>query len=124
MTTINEKCINILSWNVRGVANSKKARQILAYLNHHKVDIMLLQETHCSPMTMQMFGSSWGRPRYFFTYSRGVAILVRRSVNFTLIKPMADSLGRVVVVAGQIAGAPLFIVNTYSPNVDEAEFYD
>ena len=118
------RCLN---WNIRGVTNGQKARQVLAYLDRHNIDIVFLQETHCPLGTTPSFGIRWATQRFFAsysTYTRGVAILIRKSVSFQLIKCVSNPLGRMLMVAGTISGVRILMLNTYRPNVDDPDFIE
>ena len=39
--------LNIISYNVRGIANNEKRKEIFHYLNKKAYDIVFLQETQC-----------------------------------------------------------------------------
>ena len=63
--------LNIVTYNVRGLNNSTKRREIFYYLHKKDYDVMLLQETHgcvnskkCGQMNLaQQFGSATVKKR-------------------------------------------------------------
>src|SRR4029434_11081370 len=64
----------------------------------------------------QLFHSS------FSSKARGVAILIHKSVPFSVIKEASDTNGRYVIITGKIGGHNLILANEYGPNWDAWRF--
>lgn len=54
--------------------------------------------------------------------ARGVAILLRNKIHFSLTKLIADKNGRYLIVVGTLMNNPVVLVNVYAPNFDNAVF--
>lgn len=118
--------LNYLTWNVRGLNDHRKSRLVHSYLVRKAVDICLLQETHLTPTTSNRLCSARWSCIYSATYSnysRGVAILIKKGLPWTLLKTVSDPEGRYVLVLGTLYNKPLLIVNSYAPNVDDVSFF-
>lgn len=55
--------------------------------------------------------------------SRGVAILIHKSIPFVHSKVITDSSGRFVIVIGQIYNVSIVLANVYAPNWDDKSFF-
>lgn len=55
--------------------------------------------------------------------SRGVVILIRKSINFTCSDIFSDTNGRYVIVTGQLFNTPVALVNIDGPNWDNEVFF-
>lgn len=54
--------------------------------------------------------------------ARGVAILIRNKIHFSLTKLIADKNGRYLIVVGTLMNIPVVLVNVYAPNFDNTLF--
>ncbi len=43
---MNNRYVNIISWNINGCGNQIKRRKVLAYLKSKNADIAFIQESH------------------------------------------------------------------------------
>lgn len=59
----------------------------------------------------------------FSIKSRGVAILIRKGVPFKQKTLETDSEGHYIILAGEIHGLQITLINLYGPNYDEPEFF-
>lgn len=115
-----------MTWNIRGINDFRKLRLVQAYLVRKSVDICLLQETHLTVTSKtKLHSTRWGHVYManYSNYSRGVAILIKKSVPWTLIKLHLDPEGRYILALGSIYGKSILIVNTYGPNIDDPTFF-
>ena len=48
MKTKQKKTIRMVTFNVRGMKDATKRKAIFDWIVGHRIDIALLQETHCS----------------------------------------------------------------------------
>lgn len=118
--------LKLLSWNVRGLNNAKKCKQVIQYMQRHAVDIACLQETHLAKPNTSQFARGWGPHRYFSNYSgyaRGVAILIHNRIPFQLLSLLLDPEGRYVILHGRMMEHIITIVSVYAPNNDCPEFF-
>lgn len=68
------------------------------------------------PWVAEVFHSS------FNSKARGVAILIGKSVSFTLTNIISDRDGRYLIVLGTLFRVPVLLVNVYAPNFDNPCF--
>lgn len=86
----------IMSFNVRGLNTPNKRSQVLDYLRRKKTDIALLQECH-----LKLEDSSKVLNHFYKsvvvsadgTWTKGVLILTRRSINTSIDKTGSDKKG-------------------------------
>ena len=119
--------IKLCSFNVRGLNEKKKRRDIFAYLKRKKFDICLLQETHCTKEQENIWQNEWGYRAYFSNCtgnSRGVIILVNNTFKYDLHSMLSDTEGRYIILECTISGQRCIIANIYGPNGDEPLFFD
>uniref|UniRef100_A0A8C4SC52 Reverse transcriptase domain-containing protein n=1 Tax=Erpetoichthys calabaricus TaxID=27687 RepID=A0A8C4SC52_ERPCA len=98
---------------------------ICSHLTGLNAKIVFLQETHLltkdqfrlqKDWTGQMFHSS------FIKKTRGVGILIHRTVPFVASEVVSDPEGRYVMVMGNLYNSKMILINVYAPNVDDKEF--
>ena len=78
-----------ISLNVRGIRSFEKRKTILNWLNNQKANICFLQETYSTKELENQWRSQWTGELYFShgsSCSRGVAILVRDTLDFNQTK--------------------------------------
>lgn len=112
--------IFIISWNVRAQGlNSKFKRSLLFnFLKRYHPHICILQETHLTGSRVLACKKPWVGSYYHstYSYSRGVTILVHKSVHFSLLDLHWDADGRYVVLHALCARLELVIVGVYIPS--------
>ena len=89
-------------------------------------DIIFLQETHSFVDDEKFWKNQWGEQIWFSSYSsnsRGVAILIRYSINLTLYSLYSDPSGRFLIMSVSINNLSLLLVNIYTPNNDDPNFF-
>lgn len=59
----------------------------------------------------------------FTSKSRGVAILVHKSLPLTEVEVKADTLGRYIMIKGTLCGEPVSYLNVYAPPICPPDFY-
>ena len=93
-TNIQFKAISL---NVRGIRTFEKRKTIYNWLTQKNADICFLQETYSTKEIENQWKSQWRGETYFAhgtVHSRGVAILVRNTLDFTLKSVQSDEEGR------------------------------
>lgn len=116
----------IVSWNIARCHNVVKRKKILTYLKQKKTDIALLQETHLDEEESLKLKRDWVAQVYYSAFSsrkRGVVILIRRNLDFQVIKHCSDQEGRWVVLDACLQGQKVTVVNLYAPNSPQPEFF-
>uniref|UniRef100_A0A3Q0QX31 exodeoxyribonuclease III n=1 Tax=Amphilophus citrinellus TaxID=61819 RepID=A0A3Q0QX31_AMPCI len=117
--------LKIVSLNVKGINNAIKRQKILTFLKKENTKIALLSETHLTDSEHLKLRRTWVGQEFHSSYnskSRGVAILIHRSLPFTLEKTMSDKDGRYVLISGYLYGEHILIGCIYGPNIYEATF--
>uniref|UniRef100_A0A3Q2ZLT7 exodeoxyribonuclease III n=1 Tax=Kryptolebias marmoratus TaxID=37003 RepID=A0A3Q2ZLT7_KRYMA len=126
---MGEYCYNTLSQislNVKGINNVIKRQKILTFLKKENTKIALLSETHLTDNEHLKLRRNWVGQVHYSSHnskSRGVAILIHRSLPFTLEKTMSDNDGRYVLISGFLYGEHILIGCIYGPNIYEATFF-
>lgn len=118
--------IRFLTWNVRGLNNHRKVRNVPAYLKHHSVDIALLQETHLptdSKMLSQRVFQGSFHASGFTTHARGVLTWVNPKSGFHIDPCVADVEGRYIVSRCKGKEIDVLVINVYGPNFGNPQFF-
>ena len=80
--------LNIVSFNVRGIADGIKCKEVFRFLRDRNFDIVCLQETHSDKKKEKIWRNEWAGNIYFShgeTNAKGVCIMFKPR-----IKPGAD----------------------------------
>lgn len=118
--------VKMVSYNVNGLRDMNKRREMFAYLKMLKSNVILLQETHSSPEIEQVWNAEWGQKRYYShgnSMARGTAILFSRNLQVKVKDISVDSVGRWLILEIVIGEIECLLVSVYGPNEDKAEFY-
>lgn len=118
--------LKFVTWNVRGIGTRDKKLKILNHLNFLEADIALLQETHLTNTTAQNLKSTDFPNIYPASYNskqRGVAILIKKRLNFIINSTISDPNGRYIIINTNIDNKDYCIASIYGPNVDDPSFY-
>ena len=116
---MNNTYLNLISYNVRGLNNSKKRRTIFTYLKSHSCDIALLQETFSSEEEENKWSGEWeGKCIYLHgtKHSKGMAIMIRKGLNVEILKEESDKNSRFMYIKIRIDENIIHIFNVYAPN--------
>lgn len=123
---INNSEIKIGSWNVRGLNNLVKLKQVLGRLKQMKANIIFLQETHLLKDDVSRVTKRWPGQVFnasFTSRARGVMILIHKSIPFQLKQQYIDPLGRYIILNGTILTSHINLISIYAPNVDDPSFF-
>ena len=119
--------LRIGSLNVQGLNNDMKCKKTFKYLKQHKLDICMLQETHCMPKMEHVWSSQWGNKCVYSngtSNARGVMILLSKKCANCIREICRDMEGRFIVIKLQINDITICSVNIYAPNYDSLDFID
>lgn len=119
--------LKLLSWNVRGINSPVKRGKVYAHLKKLGAEIVFLQETHIKSTAKFSVKAPWMSQIYqsnFSTKTRGVAIIIKKSVPFIHKQTIKDGNGRYLVVYEEINSLPITLVNVYGPNFDDPSFFE
>ena len=118
----------IFSFNVRGLSNTMKRREIFRWLKTRKYAIFFLQEVHCSKEKEIYWTSEWGYSAIFSSpsssASAGVSILFNNIFFFHILKTISGPKSRFIIVDIKTESKTLTLVNIYAPNNDDLFFFE
>lgn len=117
--------ITFASWNVRGLGKSSKLNRVLSHLDSLRVKVAYLQETHLKKSDHTKIRRQVAQSYHslFNSRSRGTAILIHKSLQFTPSVIIADPQGRYIIATGCFANTPVILANLYAPNWDNDKFF-
>uniref|UniRef100_A0AAX7UJD9 exodeoxyribonuclease III n=1 Tax=Astatotilapia calliptera TaxID=8154 RepID=A0AAX7UJD9_ASTCA len=118
--------LRLVTWNINGAGTRGKRLKIFNQLKKLQADVVLLQETH-KPVTGLNELKTPEFPNVFAacynSRQQGVAILIHKNVNFTVLDTVIDPEGRFLILKLSILNKKLCIVSIYGPSVDEPSFF-
>ena len=108
----------LASLNVRGLRDRGRASRVLRDLLHLKADVITLQETHfvCQADERVLADDFVVYSAYGDRTSRGVSLLVKRSLGATVNVVFAGAAGRLIVADVAVNSRKFRIVAVYAPN--------
>lgn len=124
---MNNRYVNIISWNINGCGNQIKRRKVLAYLKSKNTDIAFIQESHIvGDEEAEKFKKGWVGRVFHSSYSskrNGVMILINKHLSFIMLKQHSDREGRLICIEAMINGIRTVLCNIYAPNKEEPDFF-
>uniref|UniRef100_H3ABS6 exodeoxyribonuclease III n=1 Tax=Latimeria chalumnae TaxID=7897 RepID=H3ABS6_LATCH len=106
------------SWNVKWINGPTKRYEILSQFARNIYNIALLQETHLiNSEAGQVFSSEYN------SKSRGMAILIRKRVQWVASEVINDPEGRFIIIRGTLYNKKFIIIKIYAPNTTQAPFW-
>ena len=87
--------LRILTCNVNGIRDNTKRKNIFQYLQKSNSNIILLQETHSSPSTNNIWSKEWDGKIIWNSgtnFKCGVAILIKNNTNIKILQTNQDTL--------------------------------
>lgn len=123
---LTSSSLRLLSWNVDGLNTPIKRKKILTHLKRSKPDIIFLQETHWKTNSGAALRAHWLDSCYSATYtskSRGVAILFKKGLTYTIDEELVDEGGRYLLLKVRISDTAYTLLNVYAPNDQSSDFF-
>ena len=125
MSSLADDTLNVCTLNVNGLLDYNCQYALKSFTFQHKIDVLFLQETHVSnSKVVKNLDSYFNHYRCFWNFgsnfSRGTAILISHSVDFSVIKYHRDLDGRFQYIDVKINNVNYRLLNVYAPN-DESE---
>ena len=115
-----------MSVNCRGLVNREKRQDLFAKIKEDKYDIALLQDIHWNQLTLNKAREEWGYnivSAPLTTQSRGTAILLNNTFEFTMGDSYNDPLGNYSFVEIKLhTEFALVLGSIYAPNQDCPSF--
>ncbi|XP_047667498.1 uncharacterized protein LOC125140878 [Tachysurus fulvidraco] len=122
MMSQGKSSLRFVTWNTRGIRNpDEKFSQVLQKLSNLQADIVFIQETHVGPKHYQILTDvkDW---KVYFTVcrpsSKGVAILIKKTIPFEYISYDEDCCGGYIVLFCRLYGELYTLVNVYNQKDD------
>ena len=106
--------LKLATINVGGLQKNDKRLGVFKTLLNSKIDIVALQETHCSDIDATQWKGEWPGVSVWSTYSSreaGVAILYNPKLNISHLNERFDGAGRIVSVKFKIQSTTMQLVN-------------
>ena len=120
MACTNPINIQTCTLNVRGLRDQLKRRSLFKWFTEFKFDIIFLQETHVTENFVSTFNKDCTGKVYHCVsdsaHSRGVAILIRDTIDFTFTNIHKDNDGRKIILNCDIDNNSFSLVCAYAPN--------
>ena len=116
----------IISFNVNGLSDRIKHREVFNYLHSKNYDIILLQETHSTVSCEKQWSAEWGRKIWFShgeSNAKGVAILFHRDIQITVHNVLSKQQGRALTMYVTFGNSKFLLCNLYAPNQDNPRFF-
>lgn len=114
------------SQSVEDWENSKKVKQVMGRLTNLQSKIIIIQETHLAAKEDTRIRQRWRGEVFsapFSTQSRGVMMLVHKSIPLNVPNIIADKIGRSLIIQGTLYSELLNLVNVYAPNNEYPRFF-
>lgn len=110
--------LRLLSWNTRGLNSPVKRSLVFQFVKTYRPHFCVFQETHLVGKKTFSLKKPWVGYHYHVThssFSRGVSILVLKTLPFKLLDLALDPGGRYVVLHALLHNVPWVIVGLYLP---------
>lgn len=124
----DNNCIKLCTYNVNGLGNYKKRKDVFDYLRTENASIYFLQETHLKTKAENMVRAMWGYDCVLNgnnTNSNGVAVLFKNNFDFRLHTVIRDDEGKYIILDIEMLGKRMTLVNLYAPSSgDHPEYFE
>ncbi|MEC9321188.1 MAG: endonuclease/exonuclease/phosphatase family protein, partial [Chloroflexota bacterium] len=114
--------ISMVTWNINGVRKKFKLIKIFGIMNSvfQSPDIICLQEVHSDEFFAKKIRQKFNKYNIFFSHgetnSRGVALLVKKTLLFDIKQKIIDTEGRYVILRGLLGGTFVSFASVYAPS--------
>ena len=120
--------LKFVTFNVNGLATTRdtvsKRRKIFTWRKNKNIDIILMQETHCSKKLERIWKNEWRGDCYFnngTSGSRGVCVMVSPHRSLSLKRRIQDDSGRAIILEFEHQERSFVVGSIYCPNRDETD---
>ena len=117
----------VLSANCQGLQGRDKRLDVIHYLGQSHAGIICLQDTHWTDKDESSIKQIWKGECFLngkLSNSRGVAILLNKTFEYTVKSVWKDSEGNMITLDMDIGNLPVKLVNLYAPNRDSPQFFE
>uniref|UniRef100_A0A3B1ICK8 Reverse transcriptase domain-containing protein n=1 Tax=Astyanax mexicanus TaxID=7994 RepID=A0A3B1ICK8_ASTMX len=118
--------LNILSWNINGLNEPLKRASFLDLLQRKQIDIGLIQESHLRAADISKCNNKFFRVAAYASANnstKGVLILVRRSLQITILNQGSDEDGRITYITTTVGNRKIAFVSVYAPTPRDPGFF-
>lgn len=118
--------LNFISLNARGLNSPQKRSIVLDFLRKRNTDFAMIQESHLLPVDISRFANKMYHSiasSSATTKSKGVMVICKRNLKFTLVETWSDKEGRITIAKICINGARIALISVYAPNICDPKFY-
>lgn len=120
--------LRIVSFNVNGLSDFVKRKDVFNYLRTQNAHMFLLQETHLKTQQQNYIRSMWGYECILSgksSNSKGVAVLFNNNFEYKLHKIVRDTEGCYIIIDIEMLGKRFTLVNIYGPSgYDSPGFFE
>ena len=112
----------ISTFNVNGLGNIQKKRDVFNFLREKKHDIYLLQETHIKESEEKYVRALWGYELWVSgnsTNQNGVAILFNSTFEYKILNVTKDPNGCFIIMDVELRGKRTTLTNIYGPSAGD-----
>jgi len=114
--------LKIISYNAKGLRGNNKRAKVINWANRKNFDIMAIQESHFLEEDRTKWEKNWegkiisscGKGN-----KKGVTFLIRKELNYKLIKEYRDKKGRWLILELEMEDTKYTIATYYGPNKDK-----
>lgn len=117
--------IKFCTFNVKGLGDGNKRRQVFEWLKANNYGIALLQELHCENLSYEKWQKEWGGKCFFSGNTRnssGVGILLNPKHNFEVNEHKIIIEGRLQALSLTLEERTFTVINQYAPNDGKIDF--
>ena len=109
------------------MGNRIKRKAMYNYFKDHQLDIVFMQEVHCTKKTSKLWEQEWGNGKWLVSSdrsnSRGCVIMFKNS-KIKVINHFTDHEGRYIIANIVIDEVQYTLCNLYAPNEDSPNFFN
>ena len=119
--------LKIGTYNVRGLRDATKRLEVFNFIRQKQFDIVMLQEVHSIQEDEAFWTTQWGGSIIFShgtSTSQGIATLIAKNSGIKLIKSQTVIQGRLHELHIEINEQRLQVLNIYTPNQDDPDFFE
>lgn len=99
--------MNYLSWNCRGLGNSRAVRSLGDLIRSHKPDIIFLSETWSLDSRINTLCGKFGYPNHFtvdsIDRSRGLAVMWKQNVSCDVVSDSSNFIDIHILNQGSVS---------------------
>lgn len=110
--------LKLVTWNVRGLRAKPQRLAVLSYLKQMRADISVIVEIHITGQMQMALKKPWVGWVYQAPYtnnSRGIAILIAKTVQFWLHGLRSDLQGGFLLLHASVGGLEVLLLAFYIP---------